>query len=158
MIDWLKIRKFVNTRTYYCTASVYENDEIRSFPIGSLKVGRNGDSGYFELFAKSVKEGDRINFLAVDVGILFWLRSLLSGKFPHPPAIRLSGQIGPRRKATDREIEGWKRKVGWLLKTKGGQLLWSRPQYLREVTFDRAGQANLGKMTKHLKGWTEQTP
>ena len=80
MFDWVKIRNFVHKRTLFCSAAVMEEGGIRMFPIGSLRVGRDGSATYFELFARPVAEGTPITFMAVDVGLWFWLTSLLKHK------------------------------------------------------------------------------
>lgn len=156
MTNWSKVRKFVHRKTLFCAAAVVEDGKIRLFPIGSLKVGRDSHSLYFEMFARPVAEGSPITFLAVDAGILFWLRSLILGRFLHPPALRLEGIVGQKREATPREREGWMKRVGWLLKTKGGKKLWSRPKFVREIQFTEARAVRLGSMTGHLKDWVEQ--
>lgn len=152
-IDWQKVRWFVHRRCLYCTAAVLEDGEIRLFPIGSLRVGPRGDARYFEIFARPVPEGAPITFLAVDVNPLFWLASLLRGRFTHPPALRLRGTLGPRRQSTEDERQGWLRRVGWLIKTRGGQRLWSRPDRVRELSLHRVEPVRVSSMTRHLKDW-----
>lgn len=154
-IDWRKIRWFVHRRTMFCTAATIENGEIRLFPIGSLRLFQQGEASYFEIFARPVPEGQRITFLAVDANPLFWLVSLLKGRFDHPPALRLIGTLGPRRDSTEDEQQGFWRRVGWLLKTRGGKMLWSRPGHVREVQFHDVHPVRLAGMTRHLKGWVE---
>ena len=93
MFDWVKIRNFVHKRTLFCSAAVMEEGGIRMFPIGSLRVGRDGSATYFELFARPVAEGTPITFMAVDVGLWFWLTSLLKGRFDRPPAVRTEASM-----------------------------------------------------------------
>ena len=130
-----------------------ENEEIRLFPIGSLRVGEGGGGNYFEIFAKPVTEGTTISFLAVDINPLFWLRSLVKGRFSHPPALRLRGVVGQRRESTPDEQAAWHRKVHYLLKTKGGKALWSRVGKVRELQLTSVRPVQVGTMTKHLKCW-----
>lgn len=154
MIDWRKIRWFVHRRTLFCTAAIVEEGgEIRLFPVGSLRIGADGESRYFELFIRPVAEGSSVSFLAVDINPLFWLRSLLTGRFEHPPALRLRGTLGARRPSSETERQQWFRRVGWLLRTRGGKLLWSRPERVREVRIQQADPVLLAGMTRHLKGW-----
>ena len=153
MFDWIKIRNFVHKRTLFCSAAVMEEGGIRMFPIGTLRVGRDGTATYFELFARPVAEGTPITFMAVDAGLWFWLTSLLKGRFDRPPAVRLMGRVGPKRACSDEEAEGWHRRGGILLKTRGGKALWSRPGPIREVVFERAEPVKIGKVTHHLQDW-----
>jgi len=153
MIDWNKVRDFVHKRTLFCSAAVVEEQGIRMFPIGSLRVGRDGSATYFELFARPVEEGAPITFMAVDVGLWFWLSSLLKGRFDRPPAVRLMGRVGRKRPCSEEEARGWHRRVGLLLKTPGGKALWSKPGPIREIVFERAEPVKVGKVTHHLKDW-----
>ena len=153
MFDWIKIRNFVHKRTLFCSAAVMEEGGIRMFPIGTLRVGRDGTATYFELFARPVAEGTPITFMAVDAGLWFWLTSLLKGRFDRPPAVRLMGRVGPKRACSDEEAEGWHRRGGILLQTRGGKALWSRPGPIREVVFERAEPVKIGKVTHHLQDW-----
>ena len=155
MIDWQKVRNFVHKRTFFCAVTVVHGDSIRMFPIGSLRVKPDGTGTYFELFARPVEEGAKIGFLAVDAGVWFWLTSLIRGRFSHPPALRLYGTIGQRRTCTEKEKQGWYRRVGLLLRTAGGKTLWSKPGPIRELEFERVEAVNLGKTTKHLLGWLD---
>jgi hypothetical protein len=152
-IDWNKIRWFVHRKTFVCTAAVMEEDGIRLFPIGSLRFAAEGQARYFEIFARPVPEGAEISFLAVDINPLFWLVSLLKGRFDHPPALRFRGTVGQRRPATEEEQQRWYRGVGILLRTKGGKMLWSRPGRVREVKFHAAQAVRLAGMTRHLDSW-----
>lgn len=152
-IDWLKVRNFVHRRTLFCGGAVIEEGRLRVFPIGSLRLGRDGSATYFELFARPVSEGSEIAFLAVDMGLWFWLTSLLSGRFSRPPALRLYGKLGKRRPCRECEKQGWHRRVGLLLRTKGGRSLWSKPGPIRELRFERVEPVNLGPTTRHLGAW-----
>jgi hypothetical protein len=155
MIDWNKVREFVHRRTYFCTVAVLEEGNLRLFPIGSLRIKPDGRCTYFEIFARQVASGSEISFLAVDVGIFFWLSSLLRGRFTRPPALRFRGTVGQRREATDEERQGFLRRVGWLIKTKGGQKLWSIPGrvFIREVQLHEAQPLRVGSMTQNLGNW-----
>lgn len=151
-MNWSKVKAFVRGKLF-CTAAIAEEEGVRLFPIGSLRVANDGSGSYFEIFAKPAREGDSITFLAVDSNPLFWLVSLLQGRFSHPPALRLRGRLGVRRDPTLWEVERWHKVVGLLLKTRGGAALWSKPGKVREVQFTSAEPVRLGKMTQHLRNW-----
>lgn len=153
MIDWLKVRRYVQRRTLFCAVAVVEEGKPRLFPIGSLRIHPDGTATYFEIFARPTKEGSPITFLAVDAGITFWLFSLLKGRFPHPPALRLYGTTGERRPSTEGEKQGWARRMKWLLKTPGGKALWSFPNFVREVSFQEAEVLKVGQPTRGLEHW-----
>ena len=157
-VDWPKVREFVHRRTLFVAAAILTDEGLRLFPIGSLRIQKDGSAHYFEMFAAPVPEGAAITFLAVNSNPIFWLRSLLMGKFPYPPALRLHGTLGVRRESTEAEKQGWFRRVGWLLKTPGGKLLWSQPRNLRSLTLLRAEPVRVGQMSKHLRQWCEPGP
>jgi hypothetical protein len=152
-MNWLKIRDFVHKRTLFCGAAVVDEGRLRVFPIGSLRIGRDGSATYFELFARPVPEGAEIAFLAVDASLWFWLKSLIRGQFDRPPALRLYGTTGRRRPCSEKEKQGWYRRVGLLLRTRGGKALWSKPGPIREVQFDQVEAVNLGSTTSRLRDW-----
>ncbi len=152
-VNWAKVREFVHQRTLFATAAVSTSDGVRLFPIGSLRIKEDGTATYFEIFARPVPEGSSITFLAVTINPVFWIRSLLSGRFAYPPALRLEGSVGPQRMATEEERQGWFRKMKWLLKTPGGKLLWSNPKTLRTLMFSRAEPVRVGQMSRHLADW-----
>lgn len=153
MTDWSKVRYFVHKRALFCTVAVLDEGRIRLFPIGSVRIHEDGCCTYFELFAKPVQSGAEIAMLAVDVSPWFWLTSLLRGRFSHPPALRLEGVVGQRRECTEQERQGWFRRVGWLLKTKGGRLLWQHPSRIREVRLQSARPVRVGRMSQDSTDW-----
>lgn len=154
MIDWLRVKEFVARRAFFCAVATWdEGTGIRLFPIGSLRVNARGEATYFEIFARPVREGSPVVFLAVDANPIFWLISLLRGRFSHPPALRLRGTLGHQRPATESERQGWFRRVGLFLKTRGGRALWSNPKRIREVHLGHAESVRLGPMTRGLENW-----
>lgn len=155
-IDWSKVRHFIHRRTFFCTAAVNEAEGIRLFPIGSLRLDHAGNGSYLEVFARPVSPGATISFLAVEINPLAWFKAMLSGRFERPPALRLRGEVGARRASTPEEKEHFQRRVGWLLKTRGGKALWSRPDHVREVRFEAARPVRLGSMTGHLRDWLDE--
>ena len=154
MTDWLRVKEFVSRRAFFCAVATWdEGSGIRLFPIGSLRVNAQGEGTYFEIFARPAHEGAEIAFLAVDSNPLFWLISLLRGRFSHPPALRLRGRLGVQRPATESERQGWFRRVGLFLKTRGGRILWSNPKRVREVHFSHVEPVRAGSMTHGLEHW-----
>lgn len=152
--DWNRIRAFVHRRTFFCTAAVVQQEQIRLFPIGSLRIRPDGTATYFEVFARPVPEGASISFLAVEWNPLSWLRAFLKGRVSHPPAIRIVGRAGVRREATQEERDAFYRRVGWLGKTRGGKRLWSRVGRIREVDLRQVWPVRLGEMTRDIEGWS----
>lgn len=63
--------------------------------------------------------------MAVGNSSVFWLRSVLAGRFRKAIGVRLYGTAGPRREATVEELEAVERRVRLARLTRGGRALWS---------------------------------
>jgi len=156
--NWIEIRNHFNksfrTNFHVSIASVDKDNNPTVTPIGSLFLNRNQTGFYFEKFPVKIPENSKghknICVLGVNSNTFFWLTSLLKGQFNSYPAIKLYGQLGDKRKATDIEIKRLKarmRTTNWL---KGNNYLWGKMEFVREITFTKAEKINLGKMTENL--------
>ena len=75
---------------------------------------------------------------------------MFKGKFGDYPAIKLYGQLGERRKATEKETNRLNRRMKTTRALKGNKYLWGKMEYVRDITFTKAEKINLGKMTNEL--------
>ena len=156
--DWTEIRKHFNkcfrSNFHVAIASVDKNNNPTVTPIGSLFLNNNQTGFYFEKFPTKLPENSKVNknvcVLAVNSNTLFWLTSLFKGQFKKYPAIKLYGQLGERRKATDIEIQRLNSRMSITKRLKGNKYLWGDMQIVREITFIKAEAINLGKMTEKL--------
>jgi hypothetical protein len=143
---------------HFTIASINSDGTPHVSPIGSIFLTEPGRGFYFELFTRNLprnlQQNQRICVMAVNSGKFFWLRSLFQGAFPQPPAIRLLGFAGNRRKATPEEQEQGRRMVAAVRFFKGYDLLWRKVDYVRDLFFDGFVPVRLGAMTKSL--WTEK--
>jgi uncharacterized protein len=123
-------------------------------PIGSLVLLDNGTGVFFDGYLghteRNVRHNPRISVLAVDTAKHRWLRALATGRFPVLPGIRLVGVVGPRRLATPEEQDRFRRRVRWLRRFKGHDLLWKDLRFVHDVTFEAARPIRAGVMTKGL--------
>lgn len=146
-------RRAFRSSFHYAISCTDANGEPHITPIGSLILTTPGKGFYFEEFSRNLpailQSNPRICVLAVDSSPWFWIRSLISGQFKQPPAIRLKGQVGEARPATDEEIARWHRRVRWFRGCKGHQYLWKRMAQVRDIEFDRVQAIDLGSMTNH---------
>jgi len=121
-------------------------------PIGSLILRSEMKGFYFDIFAsqlsKNLDVNPEITIQFVNSGKLFWLKSLISGSFATPPAVRLFGTAGPRREATELEVARFEKRIGALRMFKGYALLWKNLKYVRDIDFHGFQAVNLGKMTR----------
>lgn len=156
--DWSKIRrhftKSFRSNLYISIASVDLENNPTVTPIGSLFLNDNQTGFYFEKYPSKLpnhaKTNRNICALAVNSNRLFWLKSLFKGKFGDYPAIKLYGQLGERRKATEKETNRLNRRMKTTKGLKGNKYLWDEMEFVREITFEKAEKINLGKMTAEL--------
>lgn len=94
--------------------------------------------------------------MAVDTGRLFWLRSLMTGRFIAPPAVRLYGTVSALRPATSPELEHVRQSVRATQRLKGGRMLWSDFSKVRDVAFNGFRPVRYPVMMSHL--WDNVAP
>lgn len=156
--DWSKIRKHFNqsfkTNLHVSFGSVDANNRPTVTPIGSLFLNDNQAGFYFEQFPSKLpiqaKENNNICVLGVNSSRLFWIKSLFKGKFSSYPAVKLYGQLGTKRTATDHEITRLKRRMRSTKGLKGHKYLWGKMESVREISFEKAEAINLANMTRGL--------
>ncbi len=156
--DWQKIRTHFSksfwTNLHVSMASVDSNHKPTVTPIGSLFLDKTPSGFYFEKFPSKLPQHAKTNpnicILAVNSGKWMWLKALFKGKFEAYPALKLYGQLGERRAATEEEIKRLNRRMrrtkGW----KGHEYLWGNMTEVREVSFTKVEKINLGAMTQEL--------
>ena len=156
--DWQAIRNHFNksfrANFYFSIASVDEKGQPTVTPIGSLFLNDNQTGFYFEKYPTRLPKHAEVNksicVLAVDSSTMFWLRSLFRGRFNRYPAIKLYGELGIRREASEKETKRLNRRMSATKGLRGNTYMWGEMKYVREVTFNSAEKINLGKMTESL--------
>ena len=156
--NWNAIRKHFNnsfrSNFHVSIASVDHESHPTVTPIGSLFINDDQTGFYFEKYPqklpKHAEENSNICVLCVNSSSGLWLKSLFKNKFSNYPGIKLYGQLGNKRNATDRELDRLRRRMRATNLLKGNTYLWGDMQYVREVTFTKAEKINLGKMTNDL--------
>jgi len=139
---------------HFAVATVKEDGSPHVTPIGALILRDNPTGFYFEenpvRLPRNLKTNPRVCILAQNADKLFWGNALINGKFPTPPAVRLSGIAGKLREATPDEIALWQEKIALAKGTKGYQLLWSSFSHVRDIAFDSFDPVDVGAMTGEL--------
>lgn len=156
--NWNKIRKHFNksfnSNFHISVASVDIDNNPTVTPIGSLFLNDNQTGFYFEKFPfklpEHVKRNKNVCLLGVNSGRLFWLGALFREKFSDFPAIKLYGELGQKRVATDQETVRLNRRMRMTKGLKGNTYLWGKMEFVREIKFTKAEKINLGKMTADL--------
>jgi hypothetical protein len=158
-IDWdiarEVFRRAFRSSFHYAIATIGEDGAPHITPIGSVLFNDTGRGIFFDIFSSQLSQNldrdPRVCVMAVDSAKSFWLASLVRGRFTAPPALRLTGTVGPRRPSTPIEQQRWLRRVRPLRRLRGHQLLWGDLTQVRDLTFHTALPVHLGTMTKHLK-------
>lgn len=148
-------REAFKTTKHYAIASVDSEGNPHITPIGSLILTEPGKGYYFEIFTsqmrKNFEHNQRVCVLAVNAGSGFWFRSLFRGHFSKPPAVRLYGTVGDRRKPSEAEKNRWLRRVRFAKPMKGFAKLWVDLPYVREIHFDGHSAIKTGSMTRGVE-------
>ncbi|OLO99184.1 pyridoxamine 5'-phosphate oxidase [Mycolicibacterium porcinum] len=123
-------------------------------PVGTLFLRDDCTGFYFDQYtsalARNVDRDPRVCVMAVDTGRLFWLRSLMTGRFTAPPAVRIYGTVGALRPATSPELEQVRRSVRAMQRLKGGKMLWSDFSQVRDIAFTGFRPVRYPVMMSHL--------
>jgi hypothetical protein len=137
---------------HYAIASVNEDGSPHITPIGSLVLGKPGRGLYFEKFPRqlpqNLQSNQKVCVLAVNSSKWFWLKSLLRGRFPSPPAVRLHGTVGEKREATEEELARWGKRVQRVGFTRGHAIMWRGMSKVRDIEFTRIDPVQIGAMTR----------
>jgi hypothetical protein len=125
----------------YCVFStVNEDGSPRVAPYTSLILGKNGQGFYFDELShhtsSNLERDRRICVLIVKNKKWFWIKTVLFGRFDHPPGIRLIGKVGKKREATEQEINAFKKPLSPLKFFKGYEPVWGFMKHGREICFD----------------------
>ena len=156
--DWKKIRKHFNksfsSNFHVSIASVDSEHNPTVTPIGSFFLNDNQTGFYFEKFPSKLPEHAKNNpnicLLGVNSGRMFWIKSLFQEKFSDFPALKLYGELGEKRKATDKEIIRLNRRMRITNGLKGNTYLWKKMEFVREIKVTKVEKINIGKMTSEL--------
>ncbi|GAB2506211.1 pyridoxamine 5'-phosphate oxidase family protein [Nocardia heshunensis] len=139
---------------HFAIASVDPEGIPNITPVGTVFFRDDSTAFYFDQYtstlARNLDTNPQICLLAVDSGSGFWFRSLLRGRFSTLPGVRLYGTAGPRRPATESELNQVRNRVRPMQFLKGGRLLWSNFTHVRDITFTTARPVRYPVMMSHL--------
>ncbi|MGB5809209.1 MAG: hypothetical protein WBG86_01690 [Polyangiales bacterium] len=153
---WSEIRRVFaaafSSSAHYAIASVDESGLPHVTPIGSVMLTSPCCGVFLQLFTtglpRRIEHCDEVAILAVNSGRAFWIRSLIAGGFPTPPAVRLRVRItGEPRPPTEEEVDRFRRRVRFLRAFRGYDLMWREPGMARDFEVLHADPVRLGKMT-----------
>jgi len=156
--NWVDIKRIFaqsfKSSFHYAMATVDEDGGPHVTPIGSLILSSPGRGFYFEEFPRqlplNLQSNGQVCVLAVNSSRWFWIKSLFSGRFSSPPAIRLFGTVGEVREASEKEIKLWHHRVKKARNSKGFALMWKDMKRVRDIEFSRAEPVHIGEMTRDV--------
>ena len=147
-------RESQKSSMHFAVATVNQDGTPHITPIGALFLREDKTGFYFDELpvnmSKNIERNPRICILAVNSNITFWQKSLFTGGFATPPAVRLMGSAGEKREGTEEEIAMWRDHVKLAKGTKGHDLMWKDMRMVRDIYFDSFEPVLAGKMTQNL--------
>ncbi len=149
--QWRAARKLVQGSVSVTVCTVDPDGAPHATPIGSLVLHHSEPRGYWlekfpTVMPKNLEQDHRIQIMATNDGLRFWLKSLWQGSFATAPAVRLNGTVGPLRPATDSERMRFLKKVKHAKHLKGYELLWAGMSMARDVKIQEIVPVQIGKM------------
>lgn len=156
--DWQRIKRVfdegIKSSMHCAIASVDGDGSPHVTPIGFVFLREDGSLYYFEQYAKAlpanIARNKNVCVMAVNGGRPFWLRALLVGKFAAHPGVRLHGQAGESRPARPDELDALRKRIGLARLLKGGKLIWSGLQTVRDVRITGVSPVVYPRMMEHL--------
>ena len=97
-----------------------------------------------------MKNNNSLSILAVNSSKWFWFKSLVKGSFAEYPAIRLHGEAGALREATEIEINLWHKRVKSVSFTKGHKIMFRDMCMVRDIKLSKIDPVNIGSMTANI--------
>jgi hypothetical protein len=149
--EWQSARDLVRQAVHVSVASCGPEGQPHVSPIGSFSLHPTEHHGtWLEKFTtalpRNLEHDQRVQILVVKRSSWFWFQALWRGSFREAPALRLVGTAGPRRATTAAEIARFRKKVRFLRRLKGYDLLWSEMPTARDVTIHEIMPVQLGRM------------
>ena len=156
--DWNEIVDVFNagikSSKHVAIATVDASGHPSITPIGFAFLNDDRSVHYFEQYSETLPKNFESNrhvcLLAVNSSTLFWVKSLLQGRFPSYPGIRLYGVAGDLRPATYQEKARLQKRIGFAKKLKGSKLIWSELDNVRDIQLNAVRPIQYPKMMKHL--------
>ena len=157
---WPEIKRVVTrgqAAMLHCAIASVSPDGTPSItPVGTVFLRDDQTGFYFDqytnLLSQNLATNPSVCVMAVNSSRLFWLRSLLIGRFVSPPGVRLYGTVGALRPATPEELQQVQRRVRPTRWLKGNRLLWSDFSQVRDIHFSAFRPVAYPSMMERL--WT----
>jgi len=145
------LKQAFTSSLHYSMATVHKDGTPHVTPIGSFMLVDENNGIYFEKYTvqmpKNFEHSRQVCIMGVNSSRLFWLISLILGRFYDHPAVRIYGLVGEKRKATSEEKKRFEKRVGPVFIFEGARKLWKHMDYVREVKIERVETVKIADMT-----------
>ena len=142
------------TNKHFAIATVDEQGNPHVTPIGHVFFRDDMTGYYFDAYSKAMPQNfqgnKKICLMAVNSSSLFWLKSLIKGEFESAPAVRVYGEVGEPRQATNAELEEYRKSIRITRFFKGHKLLWQNLDRVRDIKFTDFKPAEYPVMCEQL--------
>jgi hypothetical protein len=149
-----RFKKGILSTRFYSFATVNTDGSAHVAPYASLVLNSDCTGYYSEVYpnqmSRNLARDPRVCIMAVDIGMVYWLKSLFKGRFNQWPGVRLYGTVDRSRKARPGEIERWLKRVKKYKWSRGYDLIWKEINTVRDISFDRFEPVHCGRMTSRL--------
>ncbi len=144
LVNWSQVRShFRKCQAQNLQQAIATVDELglpQITPIGTVFLNDDQTGFYFEMYTTTLPDcaetTKRIAILGVNTSKWYWFKALFKGVFYGPPAVKLYGQLGQRRRATEVEMRRLERRLSSAKRMKGYDLLWKNMAFIREFSID----------------------
>lgn len=158
--QWPEVKSAFNSciaASKHCSISTIGQDGYpHTTPIGFIFLIDSSKLIYFEKYSTSIAinagVSRKVCISVVNTNSWFWFKSLLSGRFGSAPGLRLYGELGELRKATDEELKLYHAKIASTKNLKGSQMIWSGFDEVREISLLSFKPVTYPKMMDGLWG------
>lgn len=156
--NWPEILKVLGnakkSSRFFSIATVDPQGNPHVTPIGHVFFRDDMTGYYFDAYSKAMPQNfehnKRVCLMGVNSGTSFWLTSLFKGHFNSAPAVRLFGEVGEARQASQEEIGRLRTAIRITRHLKGHKLLWNDLTRVRDIKFDAFSPATYPVMCEGL--------
>lgn len=156
--NWPEILKVLGnakkSNRFFSIATVDSDGNPHVTPIGHVFFRDDMTGYYFDAYSKAMprnfEHSKRVCLMGVNSSPGFWLKSFFKGQFNSAPAVRLFGEVGEARQATQDEVDKLQSTIRITRRLKGHKLLWSDLTRVRDIKFDSFSPATYPVMCEGL--------
>ncbi|MBL4763612.1 MAG: pyridoxamine 5'-phosphate oxidase family protein [Gammaproteobacteria bacterium] len=148
------LRAAKKSNLHFSIATVDKNGDPHVTPIGHVFFRDDMTGYYFDAYSKAMPKNfqgnKRVCLMGVNSGSWFWFKALLQGEFKSPPAVRVYGEVGELRPASEDKLAQYRKSINATRRLKGHKLLWADLDKVRDINFTSFSPATYPVMCENL--------